>query len=42
MAATTIISKEDMQLYLSEATWKYNYRNNPNAFSTFITGCFAG
>ncbi len=33
-------SKEDMQLYLSEATWKYNYRNNPNPFSAFITGCF--
>ncbi len=33
-------SKEDMQLDLSEATWKYNYRNNPNPFSAFITGCF--
>ncbi len=40
MAATIINSKEDMQLDLSEATWKYNYRHNPNAFSAFITGCF--
>ena len=27
--------------YLAEACWKYNERNNDDAFDTFIEGCFA-
>lgn len=28
-------------LYVAEACWKYNHRKDPNAFGSFIRGCFA-
>ena len=28
-------------LYLAEAAWKYNNRENENCFGTFVRGCFA-
>ena len=34
-------SKCHMPLYVAEACWKYNQRNNDNAFGSFMRGCFA-
>ena len=33
-------SKGYMPLYIAEACWKYNRRDNDNAFETFMRGCF--
>ena len=33
-------SKLYMPLYVTETAWKYNERKNPNAFQTFLWGCF--
>ena len=33
-------SKKYMPLYIAETSWKYNERKNPNAFATFLRGCF--
>ncbi|MCY4107565.1 MAG: IS1595 family transposase [Chloroflexi bacterium] len=33
--------KHYMPLYVGEACWKYNERNNAGAFGTFLRGCFA-
>ena len=33
--------KRFMPLYVAESCWKYNQRQNPNAFSTFLQGCFS-
>ena len=30
-----------MPLFIAESEWKYNQRNNGNAFGTFLRGCFA-
>ena len=29
-----------MPLYVAETAWKYNERKNPNAFGSFLRGCF--
>lgn len=34
-------TKKFTPLYVAEQSWKYNQRKNPNAFGTFIAGCFA-
>lgn len=34
-------SKQYMPLFVGEACWKHNQRRNPDAFSTFMKGCFA-
>ncbi len=33
-------SKLYMPLYIAETAWKYNERKNPNAFGSFLRGCF--
>lgn len=30
-----------MSLFIAESCWKYNHRKNPDAFGTFMKGCFA-
>ena len=32
-------SKKYMPLYIAETSWKYNERENPNAFESFLRGC---
>ena len=34
-------SPKFMPLFIGEACWKYNQRKNPDAFGTFMKGCFA-
>ena len=34
-------TREYMPLYLAEASWKYNERQNPHSFSDFMQGLFA-
>ena len=33
-------TKHYTPLYIAETSWKYNQRNNDNAFSAFMVGCF--
>lgn len=33
-------SQKYMPLYIAETSWKYNERKNPNAFESFLRGCF--
>lgn len=34
-------TKHYMPLFIAEACWKHNQRRNPDAFGTFMRGCFA-
>ncbi len=34
-------TEEKTPLFVAEACWKYNNRENENAFGTFMRGCFA-
>jgi len=34
-------TKRYMPLFIAESCWKHNQRRNPDAFSTFVRGCFA-
>jgi transposase-like protein len=34
-------SRQFMPLFIAESCWKYNQRKNPDAFSSFLKGCFA-
>ncbi len=33
-------SRKYMPLFIAETSWKYNERKNPNAFESFLRGCF--
>ena len=33
-------SKKYTPLFIAETSWKYNERKNPDAFGTFLRGCF--
>ena len=33
-------SRRWMPLFIGEACWKYNNRNNPNSFDAFLIACF--
>ena len=34
-------SRKFMPLFITESCWKYNARRNPDAFGSFLRGCFA-
>ena len=33
------VSKDYLPLYMNEFSWRFNNRNNPNAFADLITTC---
>lgn len=34
-------NREHIPLYVAETAWKYNHREDDNAFGSFVRGCFA-